>query len=110
VQPLTDGLIGQVSSRSAGASDALFHSAFDHSPNGVGVVARVQTELVRDEAGEPLYFVSHIQAMTERRAARDLLHESERTLRSRRSPRASRTRPRWKSFTGSVSTTRRATG
>ena len=50
--------------------------------DGSLVWARVQTELVRDERGEPLCFVSHVQDMTERRAAQDLLRESERTLRS----------------------------
>jgi PAS domain S-box-containing protein len=44
--------------------------------------ARVRAELIRDEAGEPLYFVSHLQDITERRAAQNLLRDSERTLRS----------------------------
>jgi PAS domain S-box-containing protein len=44
--------------------------------------ARVRAEVIRDEAGEPLYFVSHLQDLSERRAAQALLHDSERTLRS----------------------------
>lgn len=44
--------------------------------------ARVRAELIRDEAGEPVYFVSHLQDITERRAAQNLLRDSERTLRS----------------------------
>jgi PAS domain S-box-containing protein len=44
--------------------------------------ARVQAQIVRDEAGEPLYFVSHVQDIAERRAAQEMQRESERTLRS----------------------------
>jgi PAS domain S-box-containing protein len=44
--------------------------------------ARVRAEVIRDGAGEPLYFVSYVQDLSERRAARGLLRDSERTLRS----------------------------
>lgn len=44
--------------------------------------ARVWAEIVRDEAGEPLYFVSYVHDVAERRAAQELQRESERTLRS----------------------------
>jgi PAS domain S-box-containing protein len=44
--------------------------------------ARVRAELIRDEADEPLYFVSHLQDITERRSTQNLLRDSERTLRS----------------------------
>src|ERR1017187_6063898 len=44
--------------------------------------AKVRAELIRDEAGEPLYFVSHLQDITERRAAQERSRDSERTLRS----------------------------
>ena len=44
--------------------------------------AKVRAELIRDEAGEPLYFVSHLQDISERRAAQERSRYSERTLRS----------------------------
>jgi PAS domain S-box-containing protein len=46
------------------------------------VWARVRGELIRDEAGEPLYFVAHLQDISERRTAQEQSRESERTLRS----------------------------
>jgi PAS domain S-box-containing protein len=50
--------------------------------DGSIVWARVRAEAIRDEAGEPLYFVSHLQDISERRAAQEQSRESERTLRS----------------------------
>jgi PAS domain S-box-containing protein len=50
--------------------------------NGSILWARTRGELIRDEAGEPLYFVSHVQDVSERRAAEQQLRDSERTLRS----------------------------
>jgi PAS domain S-box-containing protein len=50
--------------------------------DGSIVWARVRGELIRDEAGGPLYFVSHLQDISERRAAQEQSRESERTLRS----------------------------
>ncbi len=50
--------------------------------DGSLVWARVRVEIIRDETGEPLYFVSHLQDITERRAAQVLMRDSERTLRS----------------------------
>jgi PAS domain S-box-containing protein len=50
--------------------------------NGSALWARVRAEIVRDESGEPRYFVSHLQEITERRAAQELQRLSERTLRS----------------------------
>ncbi len=44
--------------------------------------ARVRVEVIRDETGAPLYFVSHVQDISERRAAQGLMRDSERTLRS----------------------------
>jgi PAS domain S-box-containing protein len=44
--------------------------------------ARVRAELIRDEAGEPRYFVSRLQDISERRAAQEQARDSERTLRS----------------------------
>jgi PAS domain S-box-containing protein len=50
--------------------------------DGSVVWARVRAEVIHDEEGEPLCFVSHLQDIGERRAARDLVRDSERTLRS----------------------------
>ncbi len=50
--------------------------------DGSVVWARVRVEIIRDETGDPLYFVSHLQDITERRAAQLRMRESERTLRS----------------------------
>lgn len=50
--------------------------------DGSTLWARVSTQLVRDDAGQPLYFVSFLQDLSERRRAEDRLHESERTLRA----------------------------
>src|ERR1700722_13269747 len=44
--------------------------------------ALTRVELIRDSAGAPLYFVSHVQDLSGRRATLDLLHGSQRTLRS----------------------------
>jgi PAS domain S-box-containing protein len=44
--------------------------------------ALTRVELIRDRAGSPLYFVSHVQDLSGRRATLDLLHGSQRTLRS----------------------------
>ena len=50
--------------------------------DGSVVWARVRAEVVRDETGAPLYFVSHVQDVSDRHRAQDLLRDSERTLRS----------------------------
>ena len=50
--------------------------------DGSVVWARVRAEVVRDEMGAPLYFVSHVQDVSDRHRAQDLLRDSERTLRS----------------------------
>lgn len=44
--------------------------------------ARVVTQVMRDQAGVPLYIVAHVQDVSDRRHAQDLLRDSERTLRS----------------------------
>lgn len=50
--------------------------------DGSIVWASVRAELIRDESGEPRYFVSHLQDVTERRAAQESRRESDRTLRA----------------------------
>jgi PAS domain S-box-containing protein len=44
--------------------------------------ARTRVEVIRDARGLPMYFVSHVQDLSAHRATLDLLHDSERTLRS----------------------------
>jgi PAS domain S-box-containing protein len=66
----------------AGERDVLEREKRYARADGSIVWARVRAEVIRDESGEPLYFVSHVQDITERREAQDLLHDSERTLRS----------------------------
>jgi PAS domain S-box-containing protein len=44
--------------------------------------AFVRAELIHDDSGTPLYFVSHFQDITDRRAAQELRRESDRTLHS----------------------------
>jgi PAS domain S-box-containing protein len=50
--------------------------------DGSFLSARTRVELIRDADGSPLYFVSFVQDLSERRATLDLLRDSERTLRS----------------------------
>lgn len=50
--------------------------------DGSLVWAHVRAEVIRDTAGAPLCFVSHLQNIAERRAAQDLVRDSQRTLRS----------------------------
>jgi PAS domain S-box-containing protein len=50
--------------------------------DGAIVWAQTRIELIRDLAGEPAYFVSNVQDLSERRAALDLLYDRESTLRS----------------------------
>jgi PAS domain S-box-containing protein len=73
---------GFVAAALAGDIDSLEREKRYVGKDGSIRWARVRTELVRDHAGEPLYFVAHVQDISERRAAQDLLRDSERTLRS----------------------------
>jgi PAS domain S-box-containing protein len=50
--------------------------------DGSIVWALTRVEVIRDRAGVPLYFVSHVQDLSDRRAMLGLLHGSERTLRA----------------------------
>jgi len=50
--------------------------------DGSLVWASVRAELIRDESGEPMYFVSHLSDSTERRALAQSSRDSARTLRS----------------------------
>jgi PAS domain S-box-containing protein len=50
--------------------------------DGLVVWARVLAQVIRDAGGEPMYFISHVQDVSDRRQAQSLLRDSERTLRS----------------------------
>jgi PAS domain S-box-containing protein len=50
--------------------------------DGSVVWVHVRAEVIRDEAGEPLYAVSHLQDITDRKRAEEKLLNGERTLRS----------------------------
>ena len=66
----------------SGERDSAAHETRYMRKDGSLVWAWVRTQVIRGDAGEPLSFVSHVQDITERRHARDLLRESERTLRA----------------------------
>jgi PAS domain S-box-containing protein len=65
-----------------GGSETLEREKRYLHKSGSVVWASVRMQLLRDEAGEPLAFVSHVQDITERRHAQELLRDSERTLRA----------------------------
>ena len=50
--------------------------------DGSVVWARVLAQVIREAGGEPMYFISHVQDVSDRRQAQSLLRDSERTLRS----------------------------
>jgi PAS domain S-box-containing protein len=50
--------------------------------DGSVVWVHVRAEVIRDEAGDPLYAVSHLQDITDRKRAEEQLLDSERRLRS----------------------------
>jgi PAS domain S-box-containing protein len=71
-----------VSAALAGKRDSVEREKRYIRKDGSVLWARTRVEVIRDQAGSPLYFVSYVQDLSERRATLDLLHESERTLRS----------------------------
>jgi PAS domain S-box-containing protein len=50
--------------------------------DGSVVWAHVLAQVIREASGEPKYFISHVQDVSDRRQAQSLLRDSERTLRS----------------------------
>jgi PAS domain S-box-containing protein len=50
--------------------------------DGSVVWAHVLAQVIRKAGGEPMYFISHVQDVSDRRKAQSLLRDSERTLRS----------------------------
>jgi PAS domain S-box-containing protein len=66
----------------AGRRDSMEREKRYVRKDGSILWARTRVEVIRDASGSPLYFVSHVQDLSEHRATLDLLHDSERTLRS----------------------------
>jgi PAS domain S-box-containing protein len=66
----------------AGERDGLEREKRYLRKDGSLVWARVLVQVVRDDAGAALYFVSHVQDVSDRHQAQGLLRDSERTLRS----------------------------
>jgi PAS domain S-box-containing protein len=66
----------------AGEAETLEREKRYVRKDGTVLWARTRVEVVRDPTGEPLYFVSYVQDISEHRAAQNLFHNSERTLRS----------------------------
>ena len=66
----------------AGEIDILKREKRYIRKDGSVLWARLRAALIRDVNGEPRYFVSHVRDASENRAARHLLDDSERTLRS----------------------------
>jgi PAS domain S-box-containing protein len=66
----------------AGRRDSVRREKRYIRKDGSIVWALTRVELIRDRTGSPLYFVSHVQYLSDRRATLGLLHGSERTLRA----------------------------
>lgn len=66
----------------AGSVDSIERDKRLVRKDGSIVVAHLRAEVIRDERGHALYFISHVQDVTERRVAQDLFDDSERTLRA----------------------------
>lgn len=58
---------------------AVFEKRFLRKDGHV-VLGRISSSLVRDSRGKPLYFISHVQDVTERRRAEEALRQSATTL------------------------------
>jgi PAS domain S-box-containing protein len=74
--------IAFVAAALAGRGDSLEREKRYVRKNGSTVWARTYVELIRNDLGEPIYFLSHVQDATEHRADQDRLGDSARTLRS----------------------------
>jgi PAS domain S-box-containing protein len=66
----------------AGRGDSLERDRRYLHRDGSIVWVHVCAEVIRDEAGEPLYAVSHLQDITDRKRSEQRLRDSERRLRS----------------------------
>jgi PAS domain S-box-containing protein len=66
----------------AGGGDRLERERRYLHRDGSIVWVHVRAEVIRDQAGEPLYAISHLQDITDRKRSEQRLLDSERTLRS----------------------------
>jgi PAS domain S-box-containing protein len=66
----------------AGRRDSVQREKRFVRKDGSLVWALTRVEVIRDRAGSPLYFVSHVHDLSDHRATLGLLHGSERTLRA----------------------------
>ncbi|HET9125065.1 MAG TPA: EAL domain-containing protein [Solirubrobacteraceae bacterium] len=66
----------------AGGSDMLEHEQRYLHRDGSAVWASVRVQLIRDDAGKLVAFVSHVRDITDRRRAQQLLEDSGRMLRA----------------------------
>jgi PAS domain S-box-containing protein len=66
----------------AGRRDSMQREKRCVRKDGSLVWALTRVEVIRDRTGSPLYFVSHVQDLSDRRATLGLLHGSQRTLRA----------------------------
>ncbi len=66
----------------AGAGDSFEREKRYVRKDGSTVWGRAYVELIRDDLGAPIYFLSHVQDTTEHRSAQVLLGDSARTLRA----------------------------
>ncbi len=71
-----------VASVAAGETDSLERERRYLRADGSIVWVHVRAEVIRDEAGRPLYAVSHLQDITDRKRSEEQLRDSERRLRS----------------------------
>ena len=71
-----------VASVAAGETDSLERERRYLRPDGSIVWVHVRAEVIRDEGGRPLYAVSHLQDITDRKRSEEKLRDSERRLRS----------------------------
>jgi PAS domain S-box-containing protein len=67
---------------SAGKGDSLERDRRYLHRDGSIVWVHLRAEVIRDEMGEPIYVVSHLQDITDRKRSEEKLLESERRLRS----------------------------
>ncbi|MGB9185744.1 MAG: EAL domain-containing protein [Solirubrobacteraceae bacterium] len=66
----------------AGRGDSLERDRRYLRRDGSVVWVHVRAEVIRDQAGEPLYAVSHLRDITDQKRAEEMLRDSERRLRS----------------------------
>ena len=71
-----------ISDALAGRRDSVHREKRYVRKDGSTVWALTRVEVIRDRTGLPLYFVSHVQDLSDRRTTLGLLHGTQRTLRA----------------------------